>query len=496
MTGILSLLLGIPLVGMVAVYGAGRVKESYAKWTALLFSLLAFAISAVLYSGFDNGAKSMQFLESHVWVKSLGISYLVGVDGISLPLVLLTTFLCLAAVGTSWYEIKERPVAYYCLYLLLELGMLGTFVALDFFLFYIFWEIVLVPMFFIIGMWGGPRREYSAIKFFIYTHVASLVMLLGIIAMYLFNGATTFSMLDLSRVTYPWSFAKYVFPALFFGFIVKMPVVPFHTWLPDAHVEAPTPGSVILAGVLLKMGGYGLIRIAIGMMPEAAKVFSPWIAILALISIFYGAFASMAARDMKRLIAYSSVSHMGYVLLGIAAGIVAIGDPSLLRAGATAFDGAIFQMVSHGLISGMLFMMAGLVHHQTHTRIIDELGGLAKKMPATMTALVFASLASLGLPSLSGFVAEFLIFIGSYAIFKIITITAVGVVVVTAAYYLWMLQRMVFGPTRESLSDVLDVRTRELLPAAFLIIFIILLGIYPKPLLDVINASVVSFLGG
>ncbi|MFQ5891541.1 MAG: NuoM family protein [Candidatus Methanofastidiosia archaeon] len=478
------------VLGMVLVYIVGRFDREKAKHLTLMVTSIVFLLSIYAFLRFDFKTSEIQFLESYRWVESVGISYIVGVDGISFPLVLLTTLIFLLAVGTSWFEIKERPVAYYSLYLMLELGILGVFVALDFFLFYIFWEIVLVPMFFIIGIWGGPRKEYSAMKFFIYTHVASLVMLIGIIAMY-FKGGGTFSMLELTEIGFPIGFQKWVFPLLFFGFIVKMPVVPFHTWLPDAHVEAPTPGSVILAALLLKMGGYGLIRICAQMMPEAFKYYAFPIAILALISIIYGAFASMAAQDLKRLIAYSSVSHMGYVLLGVAA-LNVLG-----------LSGAIYQMVSHGLISGMLFMMAGLVHHQAGTRILGELGGIAKRAPMLVTTLVFASLASLGLPSLSGFVAEFLVFLGSFRGFFSynlqITAVAIVVVIITAAYYLWMLQRVVFGPLNPERESMKDVHKIELYPAFGCILFIVILGLYPGLLISMMNISLehlVQLIGG
>ena len=490
----LSLIIFLPLVGGIIILFTSKTNETLLKGVALGASLASFVLSLFMTALFKIGG-GFQFLELGNWIPSLGIHYHLGVDGLSLPLIVLTALLSLLSVAYSW-RIELRLKEYLFLFLLLETGMLGVFAALDFFLFYIFWEITLVPMYFLIGIWGGPRREYAAIKFFLYTLVGSLAMLLAILVMYFNAQPHTFNMLTLIEQQ-PLA-AKPVLAALafwgfFLSFAIKVPMWPFHTWLPDAHVEAPTAGSVILAGVLLKMGTYGFVRVSLPMLPEAFRIYAPAVAVLALLGIVYGALVAMAQTDLKKLVAYSSVNHMGYVMLGVASAAAAAGIPEKAVAAATALNGAVFEMVAHGIITGALFLIVGVLYDfRAHTRGVDEFGGLGARLPMYTGITMVAMLASLGLPGLMGFVAEFFIFVGSFGIFPYLTVVAVTGVIFTAAMFLWTIQRIFLGPFNERWAGLPDMDTREKISLVPLAVLMVIFGLYPRPLLDVINAAMTT----
>jgi len=480
---ILTLLILVPLIGAVLTFFTGK-NEKAARMLPIIFSATTLVLATLMLLGFDfgnAGINNYQYTEQYDWVPSLGITYHLGVDGISVPMVWLTALLCFLAILFSW-DVKNRTKEYMGLMLVLEVGVMGVFMTLDFFLFYIFWEIVLIPMFFLISIWGGPRREYAAIKFFIYTHIASLVLLLAIFAMYFVAGGTSFDMIYIQQQGMSWAleFQVMMFLALFFGFGVKMPIVPFHTWLPDAHVEAPTAGSVLLAGLLLKMGAYGLIRVAIPTLPAGARELQWLIIIVAIVSILYGALASLAQKDLKKMVAFSSISHMGIVLLGFAT-FSAVG----IAAG-------VFQMFAHGLITAVLFMVCGVAQHIAGTREIPKLGGLAHKMPWYATFMMIGFLASLGLPGLVGFAAEMPVFF-SYGFmngeWNWLILIPIASVVITAAYYIWSMQRVLFGPLTEKIDThhLHDVSWFEAAPLAVLCIFIIFFGLQPGLIYDYIR---------
>ena len=487
----LSLIIFLPLVGGIFILFTSKANEALMKGVALgtsLGSTILLLFVTVLYK-IGGG---MQFVEQHSWISTLGITYHVGVDGLSLPLVALTALLSVLSIVYSW-RIEVRLKEYLFLFLLLETGMLGVFAALDFFLFYIFWEITLVPMYFLIAIWGGPRREYAAIKFFLYTLVGSLAMLLAILLMYFNADPHTFNMLALTQQQ-PLAgkpvLAAFAFWGFFLSFAIKVPMWPFHTWLPDAHVEAPTAGSVILAGVLLKMGTYGFVRISLPMLPDVFRTYAPVVAVLALLGIVYGALVALAQTDLKKLVAYSSVNHMGYVMLGVAAAAAAFGVPEKAAAAATALNGAVFEMVAHGIITGALFLIVGVLYdYRAHTRGVDEFGGLGARLPIYTGITTIAMLASLGLPGLMGFVAEFFIFVGSFGIFPYLTAVAVTGVVFTAAMFLWTIQRIFLGPVNERWAALPDMDTREKVSLVPLAVLMVVFGLFPKPLLDVINAA-------
>jgi len=487
----LSLIIFLPLAGGIFILFTSKANEAMMKGVALgasLGSTILLLFVTVLYK-IGGG---MQFVEQHSWIPTLGITYHVGVDGLSLPLVALTALLSVLSIVYSW-RIEVRLKEYLFLFLLLETGMLGVFAALDFFLFYIFWEITLVPMYFLIAIWGGPRREYAAIKFFLYTLVGSLAMLLAILLMYFNADPHTFNMLALTQQQ-PLAgkpvLAALAFWGFFLSFAIKVPMWPFHTWLPDAHVEAPTAGSVILAGVLLKMGTYGFVRISLPMLPDVFRTYAPVVAVLALLGIVYGALVALAQTDLKKLVAYSSVNHMGYVMLGVAAAAAAFGVPEKAAAAATALNGAVFEMVAHGIITGALFLIVGVLYdYRAHTRGVDEFGGLGARLPIYTGITTVAMLASLGLPGLMGFVAEFFIFVGSFGIFPYLTAIAVTGVVFTAAMFLWTIQRIFLGPVNERWAALPDMDTREKVSLVPLAVLMVVFGLFPKPLLDVINAA-------
>ncbi len=489
---LLSILLGIPLVGSLIILALPKQKESLIRWTGLLFSVLTFGVSMVLLAKFDKSLAIFQFLEQVEWIHSLKVYYAVGVDGISLPLVLLTTFLTPITMFSSWNSIQKKVKEFTFFFLLLEVGMIGVFLSLDMFLFYVFWEFMLIPMYFIIGIWGGEQRIYASIKFFIYTMAGSLLMLVAIIWLGVYSGnqlggfSTLLSHFYVSGRTIPPEIQRWMFLAFTVSFAIKVPLFPFHTWLPDAHVQAPTAGSIILAGVLLKMGTYGMIRFSIPIFPQAAQYFAPWISSLAVIGIIYGALVAMVQKDMKKLVAYSSVAHMGFIVLGIF---------SLTVEG---MQGAVIQMLNHGLSTGALFLLVGVVYERTHTREISAYGGIAKITPVFATVFLIVTLSSIGLPGLNGFVGEFLILLGSFqsAILNnwAFAIIAASGVIFAAVYMLWMYQRVFFGTVKhEKLLKLTDMTTKELAIAGLLIVFIVWIGVYPSTFLQWSDSTVNTF---
>ncbi len=485
---LISYLLLIPLVGGVLLLFFGNKKENLIRYFGLFVSIVTFLISLVIYFSFDLNNPSFQFIHRFEWIENLHISYNVGVDGLSLLLVLLTTFLTPLTLISSWSSIQKKVKEFTFFMLMLEVGMLGVFVSLDLFLFYIFWEAMLIPMYFIIGIWGGDNRIYASVKFFLYTFFGSLLMLVAIIwlAVYASGPLGHFStnLIELYKIgpEVPQNIQNWMFLAFTFSFAIKVPIFPLHTWLPDAHVQAPTAGSVILAGVLLKMGTYGLLRFCLPLFPQASIHFAPFISILAIIGIIYGALVAMVQKDMKKLVAYSSVAHLGFVVLGI----FALTQESV--------QGAVIQMVNHGLSTGALFLLVGIIYERTHTREISEYGGIAKIVPIFATFLMIASLSSIGLPGLNGFVGEFLILLGSFKSAVLdswwYTIFAASGVIFAAIYLLWMYQRVVFGEVRNpKLNDLSDMNTREMLVLIPIFIFIVWIGIYPSTFLNVSKAS-------
>lgn len=523
--GLLTWITFLPILGMIIILcipsGKDEVSRArslnYFRYITLGITFLQLILAIVIYSGFNqslpgiNNAASMQFVERFTWIQVSGlpmlgdlkVEYFLGIDGISLPMLILTALVSTLAVFASW-GIKKAAKGYFAMYLLLVTGMMGVFVALDFFLFYVFWEIMLLPMYFLIGIWGGTRKEYAAIKFFLYTLFGSVFMMLVMIGLYFAVGSfNMFDMMDPTKINPDSLLAglntnwRYIaFAALFVGFAIKVPTVPFHTWLPDAHVEAPTAISVILAGVLLKMGTYGMIRIAWPIFPDAVQYFNWWIGLIGTVSIVYGALCALAQfrvgkRDLKKLIAYSSVSHMGYVMLGLSA----LNTEGLV--------GAIFQMFNHGTITAMLFMIVGVIYDRAHTRGLDDFGGMATKMPVYTAVMMIAFFAAIGLPGLSGFVGEALVMLGSFKTYPVFTMIAGLGIVLGAGYMLWALQKVFLGKVPEKWSGPWDptfktyknddINMIELSGLVPLVIIIIYLGLNPNPIISIMTTSVNHF---
>ena len=480
---LLSILIWLPIFGGVSVLFFSRPEQaSTARWVSLGISLLVLALSIPLWTGFDSTTAAMQFVEKADWIPRFNIQYHLGVDGIAMPLILLTTLLTLIVVIAGWEVIQKRVPQYFAAFLIMEGVMIGVFAAQDALLFYLFWEVMLIPMFLIIGIWGGPNRIYATIKFFLFTLLGSLLMLVALLYLYNKSGGS-FAIADYHQLALPLGAQKWIFMAFFMAFAVKVPMVPVHTWLPDAHVEAPTGGSVILAAIMLKMGGYGFLRFNLPITPDASYALAGFVITLSIIAIIYIAFVALVQTDMKKLIAYSSISHMGFATLGF------------FLFNQMALEGAMVQMISHGFISGAMFLAVGVLYDRLHSRDISAYGGVAKVMPKFAFFAVLFAMANAGLPGTSGFVGEFLVILGAFEVSGWLAALAALTLILGAAYTLWMVKRVMFGALeKDSVAGLLDLNRREMAFMSILAVFTLAVGLWPNPLLDVMRVTLENLL--
>jgi NADH-quinone oxidoreductase subunit M len=484
---LLAILIWVPIVGGFVVLSLGK-RDSAAKWLSLCVSILALLVSIPLWTGFNAGTAAMQFVEHTAWIPSIHADFNIGVDGLSMPLILLTTFTTVLIVIASWTNVAKRIAQYMGAFLILEGLMIGVFASLDAALFYVFWEAMLLPMFLIIGIWGGPRRVYASIKFFLYTFIGSLLMLVALIYMYLKGGTYEIAQLQLMPLTLREQ--TLIFLAFFTAFAVKVPMWPVHTWLPDAHVEAPTGGSVVLAAIMLKMGGYGFLRFSLPIAPDASRELDWLIIALSLIAVVYIGFVALAQRDMKKLIAYSSIAHMGFVTLGAFIGYQIVQHTGRTSGIELGLDGSIVQMLSHGLVSGAMFLCVGVMYDRVHSREISAYGGVVNSMPMFAAFMVLFALANSGVPGTSGFVGEFLVILASFKANVWYAFLAGTTLVLGAAYTLWLVKRVIFGAVaNDHVRELKDLNGREFLVLSLLAVAVLIVGLWPAPLLDVMRAT-------
>ena len=486
---LLSLLIWTPILGGIWVLYAGDRQENTVKYLSLSVSFITFLLSLLLYAQFDTTTHVMQFVEKTAWIESFNINYHLGVDGIGLPLILLTTFTTVLVILAGWEVIETRVSQYMAAFLILTGFMNGVFVALDAMLFYFFWEAMLIPMFLIIGIWGGPNRVYATVKFFLYTFLGSVFMLVALL--YLYSKAGSFNILDLHMLPLSLGVQKLIFVAFFLAFAVKIPMWPVHTWLPDAHVEAPTGGSVILAAIMLKMGGYGFIRFSLPIAPDASAALDDFIIVLSLIAIVYIGFVALAQQDMKKLIAYSSISHMGFVTLGFFVGFSVYDVTGSSEGAIMGIEGAMMQMISHGFISGALFLCVGVLYDRMHSRQINDYGGVVNTMPHFAAFMMLFAMANSGLPGTSGFVGEFLVILSSFQANFWIAFLAALTLILGAAYTLWMYKRVMFGEVaNEQVAELKDINSRETLILSLLAFVVLLFGLWPAPVFEIMHPTI------
>jgi NADH-quinone oxidoreductase subunit M len=491
--GLLSLVIWLPIAGGIVTLTLGDARAQAARWAALLSSLLTLAACVPLYLGFSNGTAKFQFIELASWIPALHAQYAIGVDGISLPLILLTAFMTVPVIIAGWTVVEKRPAQYFAAFLIMEGLMIGVFAALDALLFYFFWEAMLIPMFVIIGIWGGPRRVYATLKFFLYTFLGSVLMLVALIYLYLKAGS--YDIASMQRLPLTLIEQRWLFLAFLMAFAVKVPMWPVHTWLPDAHVEAPTGGSVILAAIMLKMGGYGLLRFSLPITPDASHELDWLMVALSLIAIVYIGFVALVQQDMKKLVAYSSIAHMGFVTLGAFLVFFIMSATGSTKGAINGLDGAMVQMISHGLISGAMFLCIGVLYDRMHTREIGAYGGVINVMPKFGALMVLFALANSGLPGTSGFIGEFLVILASFRASFWFALLAGTILVLGAAYNLWLVKRVIFGPVaNDKVAALEDLNGREFLVLGVLALTVLLIGVWPAPMLNMMEASVTHLL--
>jgi NADH-quinone oxidoreductase subunit M len=486
---ILSIVIWLPIIGGLLVLGSGDKAPNVSRWLALFVAVATFVASILLWTGFDSSTAEMQFVEKAAWIPAYHINYHLGIDGISMPLILLTTFVTILVVIAGWEVIQYKPSSYMASFLIMEGVMVGVFAALDAMLFYVFWEAMLLPMFLIIGVWGGPNRVYATIKFFLYTFFGSVFMLVALIYLYFQSGSM--EILDYHTLKLGLTEQILIFLAFFVAFAVKVPMFPVHTWLPDAHVEAPTGGSVILAAIMLKIGGYGFLRFSMPITPDASHQLDLFIITLSLIAVVYIGYVALVQSDMKKLIAYSSISHMGFVTLGFFIVFMIASNENAETGAILGMEGGMVQMISHGFISAAMFLCVGVLYDRMHSREISDYGGVVNVMPWFAAFMVFFAMANAGLPGTSGFVGEFMVILASFRANFWFAFLAAITLIIGAAYTLWMVKRVVFGDvTKESVAGLNDINAREALVLGSLAVMVLVLGLWPAPLIEVMDASI------